>query len=383
MNSTKTCDTRPPIRAPKNDLEFPNILGWIVLRMNTRTILLGFAMLLAAPLLARDKTDVMVMNNGDRLTCEVKGLDAGVLYVSLDYVDGTVSVDWSKVAHLESKQLFVVKTADGSVYSGTLRTPQTATGRPTMIQVVTTPNQEVVIDQSQIVRMIATSEKLWQRFSGEVSFGTIYSKGNQSTQYSLGAQTAYVRERWNARASFDSNLSSSTGVNVSTRNSLNLLALRLLPWNKWFYSGLGGFLQSSEQGITLQTTLGGGVGRYLKNTDRTSISVLAGMAWQDTSYHQSILPENKQNIAAALIYTEARLFKFSKTNLDLTAALLPAVSDPGRVRFNTNATYYIKIFSNLKWNFSFYGNWDTRPPPGLSGSDYGTSSGLSWTFGLK
>jgi len=351
--------------------------------MNTRTILLGFAMLLAAPLLARDKTDVMVMNNGDRLTCEVKGLDAGVLYVSLDYVDGTVSVDWSKVAHLESKQLFVVKTADGSVYSGTLRTPQTATGRPTMIQVVTTPNQEVVIDQSQIVRMIATSEKLWQRFSGEVSFGTIYSKGNQSTQYSLGAQTAYVRERWNARASFDSNLSSSTGVNVSTRNSLNLLALRLLPWNKWFYSGLGGFLQSSEQGITLQTTLGGGVGRYLKNTDRTSISVLAGMAWQDTSYHQSILPENKQNIAAALIYTEARLFKFSKTNLDLTAALLPAVSDPGRVRFNTNATYYIKIFSNLKWNFSFYGNWDTRPPPGLSGSDYGTSSGLSWTFGLK
>jgi len=383
VNSTKTCDTRPPIRAPKNDLEFPNILGWIVLRMNTRTILLGFAMLLAAPLLARDKTDVMVMNNGDRLTCEVKGLDAGVLYVSLDYVDGTVSVDWSKVAHLESKQLFVVKTADGSVYSGTLRTPQTATGRPTMIQVVTTPNQEVVIDQSQIVRMIATSEKLWQRFSGEVSFGTIYSKGNQSTQYSLGAQTAYVRERWNARASFDSNLSSSTGVNVSTRNSLNLLALRLLPWNKWFYSGLGGFLQSSEQGITLQTTLGGGVGRYLKNTDRTSISVLAGMAWQDTSYHQSILPENKQNIAAALIYTEARLFKFSKTNLDLTAALLPAVSDPGRVRFNTNATYYIKIFSNLKWNFSFYGNWDTRPPPGLSGSDYGTSSGLSWTFGLK
>lgn len=354
-----------------------------VSHMNTRIFILSFLLVLAVPLFARDKTDVMVMNNGDRLTCEVKGLDAGVLYVSLDYVDGTVLVDWSKVAHLESKQLFVVKTDEGSVYTGTLKTPETAGARPMMIRVVKTSEQEVDINQSQIVRMIATSEKLWQRFSGEVSFGTIYSKGNQSTQYSLGAQTAYVRERWNARASFDSNLSSSTGVNVSTRNSLNLLALRLLPWNKWFYSGLGGFLQSSEQGITLQTTLGGGVGRYLKNTDRTSISVLAGMAWQDTSYHQSILPENKQNIAAALIYTEARLFKFSKTNLDLTAALLPAVSDPGRVRFNTNATYYIKIFSNLKWNFSFYGNWDTRPPPGLSGSDYGTSSGLSWTFGLK
>jgi hypothetical protein len=46
-------------------------------------------------------------------------------------------------------------------------------------------------------------------------------------------------------------------------------------------------------------------------------------------------------------------------------------------------SYYIKIISDLKWNISFYGNWDNEPPPGLNGSDYGTSSGLSWTFGLK
>jgi hypothetical protein len=78
-----------------------------------------------------------------------------------------------------------------------------------------------------------------------------------------------------------------------------------------------------------------------------------------------------------------RSFSSSKTSLDFTAAVLPALSDPGRVRFNTNASYYIKIVSNLKWNLSFYGNWDNRPPPGFSGSDYGTSSGLSWTFGLK
>ena len=86
---------------------------------------------------------------------------------------------------------------------------------------------------------------------------------------------------------------------------------------------------------------------------------------------------------AAIIFGEAQFFKFSKTNLSLTAAVLPALSEPGRVRFNTNASYYVKIFSNLKWNVSFYGNWDNRPPAGLSGSDYGTSSGVSWTFGLK
>jgi len=157
----------------------------------------------------------------------------------------------------------------------------------------------------------------------------------------------------------------------------------LLPWNNWFYAGLASFLQSSEQGIALESTVGGGIGRHFKNTNRMSISVVLGPAWQNTEYKQSTNPVNNQNVASAIIYGQLQLFKFSKTNLNVTASLLPALSDPGRVRFNTNASYYIKIISNLKWNVSFYGNWDNRPPTGFSGSDYGTSSGVSWTFGLK
>ena len=86
--------------------------------MNTRFLLLTLALLFPVQLYARDKTDIMVMTNGDRLTCEVKGLDAGVLYVSFDYIDGTAFVNWSKVARLESNQLFVVKTEGGTVGVG-------------------------------------------------------------------------------------------------------------------------------------------------------------------------------------------------------------------------------------------------------------------------
>jgi Protein of unknown function, DUF481 len=352
--------------------------------MGLRPLMLTLVLLgLASPLFARDKTDVLVMKNGDRMTCEIKGLDSGVLYVSFDYIDGTTSVDWSKVTRLESTQMFVVKTEAGSVYTGALRTMETSVDRPVQIQVLESPGRNYMMERSQIVRMVATSDKFWQRFNGDVSFGTIYSKGNESTQYSLGASTVYVRERWNAGGTFDSNLSSSTGSTVVTRNSLVLSAFHLMPQKNWFYGGLNGFLQSSEQGISLQTILGGGVGRYFKNSNRAAIQLLAGLAWQDTSYERSRVPIANQNTAAALIYGKASFFKFSKTNLDATAAVLPSLSDRGRIRIDTNATYYIKIISDLKWNLSFYGNWDNEPPPGLSGSDYGTSSGLSWTFGLK
>ncbi len=332
---------------------------------------------------AREKTDVLVMNNGDRMTCEIKGLDTGVLYVSFDYIDGTIPVDWSKVLLLESKQPFVVKTADGAVYTGTLRTVETGAGRPVKIVVVNSGKEETVIERPQIVQMLVTSEQFLQRFNGEISFGANYSKGNQLTQYSLGSKVEYVRERWKAGASLDSSLSSSAGTNTSTHNVFNLSAQHLLPWNQWFYSGLATFLQSSEQKVTLQSTLGLGFGRYLKNTNRTTISLLGGAAWQNTKYEASLAALGEQNIAAALIYVDVKAFKFSKTNLNMTATLLPALSDPGRMFFSTKDSYYIKLFKNLKWNLSFYGNWDSRPPSGFPGSDYGTSAGVSWTFGLK
>lgn len=350
--------------------------------MNIRIVLLATALL--CPTLLFAQTDVLVMKNGDHLTCQIKGLDAGVLYVSFDYIDGTTAVQWSKVAHLKSDRLFIVHTEDGSVYTGKLKTPEIPVGQPVKIQIVAAaPEKEVILDSPKVVGLVETSEKFWRRFNGEVSFGVTYSKGNQATQYTFGSEALYLRERWSALARYNSNLSSSSGTSTSTRNSLDLSAKHLLPWNKYFYSGLGGLLQSSAQGITVQSTVGGGLGRYFKNTDQTKLSVLGGLAWQSTNYEPSIFSVSTQNLATAAVVADVSLFKFSKTNLSVSATLFPGLSEPGRVRFNTNTRYYVKIFSNLSWNVSFYGNWDNRPPTGLSGSDYGSSSGLSWTFGLK
>jgi len=351
--------------------------------MNIRAAALCSVLLLAAPLLARDKTDVIVMKNGDHLTGEIKGLDSGVLYVNMDYILGTSSVQWSKVDHLESKQLFLVKTEDGSVYTGTLSTAETGEARPMKIEVAEGPERKVVLEQPQIIKMGETSDRFWQRFNGEINTGIIYSKGNQSTQYSLSSDVEYPRERWSAGAAYNSTLSSSTGTSAATRNQLDLNALRLLRWNNWFYAGLGDFLQSSEQDIRLQATLGGGIGRFLKNTNHATISLTGGFAWQDTNYQRSVIPQGTQSVATGLIAGQAKFFRFNKTTLDVTGVFLPAISQPGRVYFNMNATYYVKIFSDLTWNVSFYGNWDNRPPSHFSGSDYGTSSGLGWTFGNK
>lgn len=349
--------------------------------MKARTILLWCALFLATPLFARSKSDVIIMKNGDRITSEIKGLDSDTLYISVDYILGTSSVDWSKVDHVESKQLFIVKTQDGSVYSGTLSTPEAPGGRPIQIQILESSDNKVTVDKMQIIKMDETSSNFWQRFNGDIGMGIIYNKGNQSTQYNLNSSVNYPRPRWAAGASYNSTLSANTGTSPSTRNEVNLNAMRLLRWNNWYYTGLADFLQSSVQGIRLQTTFGGGVGRYLKNTNHATISLVGGFAWQRINYRTNVMPAATQDVTSGLVGGQVKLFWFNKTTLDVSTYLLPAISAPGRVHYTLNTSYYVKLWSNLTWNISFYGNWDNRPPPGFTGSDYGSSSGVSWTFG--
>jgi len=278
--------------------------------------------------------------------------------------------------------LFLVRTEDGSVYTGALTSPKSS-GRPVTIQVSESDDTNLLLERSEVVRMEETSESFHQRLSGDFSLGSTYSKGNNATQYTLGSSLEYREERWGSEATFNSNLSANSGANTSTRNQVNLSAYRLMQRNNYFYSALGGFLQSSVQGIKLQTTLGGGVGRYFKNSNRVRLSVIGGFVWQSADYTASVAPATHQQIYGGVIVTDLRVFLFKKTNLTAYTLLAPAFSDLGRVHFTANASYYLKLIGNLDCNFSFYGNWDTRPPNNLATSDYGYSSGFTYKFGYK
>jgi putative salt-induced outer membrane protein YdiY len=349
--------------------------------MNLKTCLIGMAILAVSPLQAREKSDVIVMKNGDKITCEVKSLSSNTLYISVDYILNTLSVDWTKVDHIDSKQLFLVKTQAGLVYRGSLATPETLAQRPLEIEVIEAPSSKITLERKQVTTLNETSANFWQRWNGQVGSGYTYTKGNQSSQYNLSSSLGYVEERWSAGADYNANLTSNTGASTSTRNQLTLSAQKLLRWNKWYYTGIASFLQSSVQGIQLQDTFGGGIGRNLINRGSAFFTVYGGFAWQQINYKESIFPAQTQRVTTGLVGTQFKLFRFNRTTLTVNANALPALTDPGRLQFTLNTSYYVKLWGQLNWNFTFYGNWDNRPPPGFATSDYGASSGLSISFG--
>jgi hypothetical protein len=321
------------------------------------------------------------MKNGDKITCEVKSLSSNTLYIGVDYILNTISVDWTKVDHINSKQLFLVRTQGGIVYTGALSTPATPDRRPLELEVWESPEKKVTLKRSEIINVAETSRSFWRRWDGELGSGFTYTKGNETSQYNLTSGLGYVTDRWSAGASYNSVLTTSTGATTSTRNQLSLSAQRLLRWNNWYITGLVNFLQSSVQGIQRQETFGGGIGRNIVNSGSTLFTAYGGFAWQQINYQQTVLPAQTQQVTFGLLGTQFKMFRFNRTTLDVSANLLPALSDPGRLQFNANASYYVKLWGQLNWNFTFYANWDNRPPPGFAQSDYGASSGLSISFG--
>lgn len=345
--------------------------------MRIRLLLFLIVLLPSATLDARPKKDVIVMTNGDRLTCEVKRLDRGILVIGLEYVDGSVSIEWSKVERIESSQPFKIETEDGLIYSGTIKTASTAGSRPRKLDVIDEKRgQEAVVEQSEVVAARQLESSLWQNFHGSFSSGFIYADAGKSTQYSFASEITYQRERVSLELDYQSSLSSATGAERSTRNQLDLKGRRALRWNKWYYSGSTSFLQSSAQGIALQSVFGAGVGRFLKNTNIAGISLTGGFALQRTLYNE----KPAENLLVGLIVGDVNVFKFKQTNLSIKPMLLPSVTEPGRVRLNVNTQYKVQIISDWWWNITFYANWDNRPPEGLIGRDYGTSVGLSYSF---
>ena len=52
--------------------------------------------LMSTPVMGRDKTDVVILKNGDHVSGEIKSLERGKLSLSTDSM-GTVKIEWEDV----------------------------------------------------------------------------------------------------------------------------------------------------------------------------------------------------------------------------------------------------------------------------------------------
>ena len=326
--------------------------------------------------LCAQRPDVVVMKNGDRFTCTVKRLQAGVLYIDTDYISGATGLDWTQVAKVESPSQFQITLNDGSRSVGEIQKGTSKEAEPELV--IKANGVERRTSADSVVDIESRKPNFWRQLTGGLDVGYNFTSGNSQASFTTDANAKYETTRWMANISDTTSFSGETST--SHTNLIDIQGQEAVFFQRnWNLVGLQDFLHSSQQNLDLRTTLGGGVGRYLFRSNATSLVLVGGAVYTHERFAPVSEQEPDQNIEG-LAGIEYQLLRFDRYTLQSQAFLFPGLSDLGRIRATPKLTFNMKLANNFYSNLSFWDNYDSRPPPNSKGNEFGISSGIGWTY---
>lgn len=346
-------------------------------RLNVwKWLLVGLACILWSPPLWASRSDVVILKNGDRITCSVKELNRGKLKITTDHM-GTIYVDWLHVHSIEASKTYEIKLADGSRYYGSL-VPGSAESSLAVRGADAT--DELVVPE--IVRVIEIKSGFLKRLDGSVDFGFNFQKTNSDVNYSLRGDVSYRAKTSDTALDYRSILSYRSDVPRTFRNVLNVTHTRYFA-HRWQATGLGKVEQNDELGLDLRTNLGAVFGRRLIQTNRSFLSVMAGLT---TNREQYVLDPEATTSLEGMITTSYDFFVHGDLGADISAhlTLLPSLTESGRYRVELDVSYRHEIVLDLYISFSGWYSFDNKAPvtsdTTVKQDDYGLVTSLGWKF---
>jgi len=326
---------------------------------------------------ARQKTDVVVMKNGDRYTCEIVSLSQGQLKVKTVNTTGSVLLDWMKVDRINSTQYFAVELSNGRDLAGVIEKISAASGARNDFRIAAA-GEVAEVTAANVVTIARSGRKLRGRLSGGISAGFNYTKGNNETSYNVNGNLNAKTRTHDFLLSLSSTFTGQPSALGTHRNDLNLQYWKSLSRN-WLVGSYNDFLRSQEQELDFRGTFGAVVGRRLKRTNRTAITISSGAAYTSERYKQEQGTIRRGN-AESLFGLRFSIFRFDSTQLTADTKVFPSLTDTGRVRIDSNINGKIDFTHSVSWTVNIFSNYDSRPPTNTPRSDYGVSFGLGWSF---
>lgn len=323
---------------------------------------------------ARDKADVVTMRNGDRLTGQIVVMQFGKLSLSTDYL-GTATIEWLDIARAESPQQFIVEDLRGRYFSGTL----VASDTDRRIVVRGDDGVTTALGLDEIERIYADETIFWNRLSGSFAVGFDYAKASEVSTITGNFDTTYRAPefRWNINADINSTKDPEQGT--TERDSLGFTYQWLLRQQR-FVSGLSLLERNEETGIDLRLQLGAGFGKYFRQTSKSELSGMLGLAW---TREWATGSEDSQESIEGIIGGNWRIFKFNSPTISMNSAalLFPNLTDRGRYRTNLNLSLRRELVKDFYLDLSFYHAYDSKPPNvNAENSDYGVTTSLGYSF---
>ena len=318
-------------------------------------------------------TDVVIFNNGDRLTGEVKSLERGRLRFKTDATD-TISIEWDEVSHISGDHDIQVETVMGARFLGHLaRTEDKNT------LVVETRAGPVELNNIQVIGMTPIEARGVNRLDGDITLGYNFAKANEVEQLNIGVDLEFRTELRILSMDLDTVLTDSAENDANERQSLILDYKRLLR-DRWLLGSNVGLTRNDELGIDLRTSVGGGGGRILRQSDHSSLILEGGLLFTREDLSGSDMDQETVEAYGTITWD---WFRYDTPELDLSTSLqvIPNLTDTGRVRGELDIELKWEMIEDLFWQLSFYESYDSKPAlAGAEKKDYGIVTSLGYDF---
>ena len=335
-----------------------------------------------------EKTDVVILVNGDSVTGEIKALEFGALRYSTDSM-GTVGIDWEDVTSITSDQLLEIELTDGNKYYGQLLEPE----HETTVR-VKTASQEVSLPAEQVVRItpIETSDKYWQRLEGDFSLGFQAQKSTGVITSNLSSDVRYRSRKFLVGLKLNSAVTEQPSPTIldpdatltTVRQSIEVNYQRFRA-NRWFTDWFTRWDRNDDQGIKGRTSIGGALGRYFVQTNRNQFSLTGGLQGTHSTFtdpvDQSIRAEESTTEAEGRI--EIRYLHRSlipEASVTFTSTIYPLIEDLSQYRAETDLSFRREFFNDFFWDLTITHSYLSDPPELSSSSDHNVITSIGYKF---
>lgn len=319
------------------------------------------------------KTDVVVFENGDRLTGELKSLNRGQVKFKTDPT-GTINIEWDKVAFIKVDQHVQVETQNGERFFGLIEMTE-----ETFVVRVATENGSMDLDNDFVVQMTPIDQTGLSDIDLSIAAGYNFTKASDVTQFNVGADASYRTRRRILSGQFSSLISNSANNDPSQRQSLSINYTTLRS-NRWLNDGGVSFDRNDELGLNLRTSLSAGGGRILIQSNQSNLILKGGL---------KATRENNANQVEDLDSLEAygtvgwEWFRYDSPELDWSTSLeiIPSLTEAGRVRSEFDTTLRWELLDDFYWQLSLYDSYDNQTQSETaSQNDYGITTSVSYDF---
>lgn len=335
--------------------------------------LLNIFLLTSLTSYAGEKTDIVVLKNGDRITGEVKNLEAGLLEFKTDFM-GTVHIEWRFISELISDKNLAVESTDGTRWLGRLQKPEVGEQI-----VVNTDQGPVDLLPGDIVAVWPVAATFLDKINLSTSLGFDYSKATDITNFNLSIDFEHRNEQRLTEASMRSNITRQREGNDQNRQDIRFSQNYLRPEQRFRTWSLG--LESNDAlGVDLRLYGGGALGKYFVHTNNKVFYISGGLlATQENA--QGGISETHLEAQGNIRY---QFFRYAspERSWDTTFSIYPSITDFGRVRTNLRSTFKLEFFNDLFWSMEFYATSDNKPLNGNEAEnlDYGIVTALGWSY---